>query len=206
VAEHSIGSAIPGHYGASGSGLVLSEATIGAAWNLQGDPVRAGFASEAERLFGVALPLVPNTSRREGKLVAFWLGPKSWLLVESVTSGDPMSLSGIEGKRESVNGAGGALFDVSASRVAYTIRGPAAEAVLAKVCPLDLDQRVFAKGHCAQSLLGRIAALFYRHESAPAFRVMVARSLAADAWRELCLAAAAHGYEVHAPGPLDAAR
>ena len=51
--------------------------------------------------------------------------------------------------------------------------------------PLDLHCSAFPAGHCAQSLLGHINALLYRPDERPMFVVMVARSLAADAWDEL---------------------
>ena len=138
-------------------------------------------------------------------MVSFWLGPRSWLLVERCLPGRPSTLFGFEAKRNALNAGGGALFDVSASRVAYTLRGAQAAAVLARNCPLDLDPRVFVPGQCAQSVLGRVTALFYRHGETPAYTVMVARSLAADVWRNLCLSAATEGYDVESAAPFDAA-
>lgn len=200
-----IGSMVPGHYGSTGTDVVMFEATIAAAWNVQGDPARAPIVTGVQRLFDVSLPLVPNTTRRANALVAFWLGPRSWLLVESSLPGRPAALAGFDARRDALNAGGGALFDVSASRVAYTIRGPHAAAVLARSCPLDLDPRAFAPGHCAQSVLGRVAALFYGHQETPAYTVMVARSMAVDVWRGLCLAAATDGYDVEAPAAFHAA-
>lgn len=194
---HGIGSAAPGRYGPAGRDLAMFEATIAIAWNVQGNPSRTSIVADVERLFDVALPLEPNATRRNDTVAAFWLGPRSWLLLR-----DPSAASGAMGDfdaaREALNAGGGALFDVSRSRVAHTIRGREAPSVLARGCPLDLDPRAFAPGHCAQSLFGRIAALFYRHEADAAFTMMVARSMAADAWRGLCVAASAEGYDVGA--------
>lgn len=200
-----IGSMAPGHYGAARTGVVMSETTIAAAWNVQGDPLRASIVADVQQLFDVPLPLIPNTTCRSNTLVSFWLGPRSWLLVERSLPGRAAALVGFDAKRDVLNRGGGALFDVSASRVAYTLHGPQAATVLARSCPLDLDPRAFAAGHCAQSVLGRVTALFYRHEEMAAFTVMVARSLATDVWRGLCLAAAPDGYDVAAPAPLSAA-
>ena len=55
------GAAAPGHFGAAGSGVTLAAATIAAAWNVQGDPARPGFAAAVREAFGVDLPLQPNT-------------------------------------------------------------------------------------------------------------------------------------------------
>ena len=51
-----------GHHGVSETGLTVAELTIAASWNLQGDPTRTDFVEEARRLFGVALPIKPNTT------------------------------------------------------------------------------------------------------------------------------------------------
>src|SRR5665213_4278589 len=191
-----IGSPNPGHYGAAGSGVVLSQAPIMAAWNVQGDPSRTSVVTDARRLFGVALPEVANTTQAAGALTAFWLGPRSWLVVEAARNGASATLTDYVGRRDALNAGGAALFDVSASRVAYTLRGVQAARVLARGCPLDFDRRAFASGTCAQSVHGQVATLVYRHTRAEAFTVFVARSLADDAWQALCRASAAEGYDV----------
>ena len=192
-----IGSARPGHYGAAGAGVVLAEATIASAWNVQGDPARSAFVGAARRLFDVALPLAPNTTARIDTVTALWLGPASWLLVAHATS----PLIDYAAKREALNAAGGALFDVSASRVAWTISGLHAADLLAKGCSLDLHPRAFATGTCAQSVFGHVNTLIDKRDDDPTFSVMVARSFARDAWHALCEAAAQYGYEVLPPAP-----
>ena len=200
-----IGSTVPGHFGPAGTGAVLHEATLAAAWNVQGDPARASIVTDVARLFGVALPLAPNSVTCTATVVALWLGPRSWLLIANASGGPAHALVELDAKRDALNLGGGALFDVSASRVAYTIRGPNAATVLARGCPLDFASRAFKPGHCAQSVFGQVNALIYRHAALPAFTVMVARSLAADVWRGLCDAASADGYDVQAPAPFAAA-
>ena len=187
----------PGHYGAAASGVTLAEATIIVAWNVQGDVERARFAAEFARVFGVALPVAPNTTTRSESLAALWLGPRSWLLVAR----DASPLTDFVAKRNALNAAGGALFDVSASRIAWTISGSHAATLLATGCPLDSHRRAFPPGTCAQSLYGHVGALIVRHEHASVFTLMVPRSYARDAWRSLLEAAAQYGVEVLAPAP-----
>ncbi|MDQ6923195.1 MAG: hypothetical protein M3Z74_03415, partial [Pseudomonadota bacterium] len=134
-----------GHHGVPETGLTVAELTIAASWNLQGDPTRAVFVEEARRLFDLALPIKANTTARSDTLTALWLGPESWLLV----AGSASSLTDFTAKRDAVSQQGGALFDVSTSRVAWTLAGPRAPDVLAKACPLDFHRRVFAVGACA---------------------------------------------------------
>jgi sarcosine oxidase subunit gamma len=188
----------PGHYGAAGSSVAFAEATIAAAWNVQGDPARASFVDEVRRVFDIALPTSPNTIAVSADLTAIWLGPRSWLLASGGASG----LVDYIQKRDAINAAGGALFDVSASRAAWTVSGPRATDVLAKGCPLDFHPRAFVSGTCAQSLLGRIGALFVKHDDAPTFTVMVARSFARDALHALVESAAQYGCDVQPPAPF----
>jgi sarcosine oxidase subunit gamma len=190
-----IGEMTPGHYGAATAGVTFAEAVIVSAWNLQGDAARPAFAAQVERTFGVTLPVVANATAKCDALNALWLGPTSWLLVAR----GPVPLVEFASRRDALNAVGGALFDVSASRVAWTLSGTHAAKVLAKGCPLDFHPRAFAAGTCAQSVLGHVNALFEKHDEAPTFTVMVARSYARDAWRGLCLSAAQHGYDVLPP-------
>ena len=196
--DDAIGSTRLGHYGVAGTGVALAEATIGAAWNVQGDPASSSFVQEAHRLCGVALPLAANTTARRAGLAALWLGPASWLLV----GGAAPSFASYAAARDALTAAGGALVDVSVSRVAWTLSGPRAADVLAKGCPLDLHPRAFAAGACAQSLYLHVNVLIEKRDDAPTFAVLSARSFARDIWRALCEASAQYGYEVRAPAPF----
>jgi heterotetrameric sarcosine oxidase gamma subunit len=189
-----IGAPIAGHFGPVPAGVTLAETTFATAWNVQGDPARAPFADEARRLFGLALPDVPNAAERHGALTALWLGPTSWLLVAS----DQSALNAFAVQRDAINAAGGALFDVTASSVGWTVGGPRVATVLAKHCPLDFHAASFPEGTCAQSVLGHVNALFYRHDLS-SFTLLVARSYARAVWRTLCQSAAQYGYDVLPP-------
>jgi len=187
-----------GRHGAPHDGVTLVEGTIATAWNVQGDLTRNAFADAAQRQFGTALPAAPNTSARSGALHALWLGPRSWLIM----TGDPSALADLTARRDAFNAAGGALFDVSASRIAWTISGPHATDVLARGCPLDFHSRAFAVGACAQSLYGHVGVLVVKRVETPAFTLMVARSYARDAWHSLLVAAAPFGVAIGAPAPF----
>jgi len=162
--------------------VFVFEAGVAPAWNVQGDATRAEFADEVLRQFAIALPQSPNSTTRSDPLIAFWLGPRSWLLVADLPR---PPLTDFIDKRNALNALGGALFDVSASRVAFRVRGPHAMAILASGCPLDLHARAFRTGACAQSVFGRVNALVYKSDDFPTFVVMVARSFARDVRRAL---------------------
>jgi sarcosine oxidase, subunit gamma len=175
----------------------MAELTIATAWNVQGNATLPDFLEEARRLFEVALPTQPNTTARSDTLTAFWLGPKSWLLA----AGGPSTLTTFAGKRDALNQLGGALFDVSASRVAWALAGPRAADVLAKGCPLDFHRRAFSVGACAQSVFGHFNVLVEKRDETPTFTLMVARSFARDVDRALAVVAAQYGFDVLAERP-----
>ena len=183
------------------SRLVLGEATIAAAWNAQGDPSSSSFADAARRIAGVPLPVAPNTTASGENVTALWLGPASWLLIAANSS----ALADYSPARDALQAAGGALFDVSQSRVAYVVSGERAAEVLATGCPLDLHIGAFPVGCCRQSVFGRVPALYYR-SGRPGFILLVARSFARDVWQTLCGAGAQHDHVVvqAAPWPAQA--
>jgi sarcosine oxidase, subunit gamma len=181
------------------NGVTLGELSFGLAWDVRGNPAQSSFVSEAERLLGVQLPLQPNTSAHRAGNTVLSLGPRAWLLV----AGPASSPKRFNVTRLALNAVGGALFDVSASYVGWVIAGAAVARVLNRSCPLDFHPSLFPAGRCAQSVLGHINALFYRVDERPAFIVMVARSLAVDAWRDLCASAQTDGYSVVAPSPVN---
>jgi sarcosine oxidase subunit gamma len=185
-------------HGEASAPVTLGELGIARAWNLRGDAANAAFVSQVQRVLGLPLPVAPMTSACGEHDALLWLGPRAWLYIAGVSA----THHDFDAARRSVNAVRGALFDVSASHVAWTVSGAIAGRVLNRSCPLDFHPDAFAAGHCAQSLLGHVSALFYRPCASPTFVVMVARSFAADAWRTLCDTAASDGYRVASPAPF----
>jgi sarcosine oxidase, subunit gamma len=162
--------------------VVLAHLSIAAAWNVQG----ARVAATVQTLFGVTLDDTPNTVTSADAISALWLGPASWLLVSGSALGD------FGARRAAIQAAGGALFDLSASRVACAVSGARALDVLAAGCPLDLHPDAFTPGRCAQSVFGRVSALYCR--AGTGVVVLVPRSFGRDVWHGLCEAAGEYGY------------
>jgi sarcosine oxidase, subunit gamma len=97
------------------------------------------------------LPLEPNTGFDDGRRAALWLGPDEWMIL-----GPPGAEAEIVAELEiAFAGVHRSVVDVSANRVAIELSGPGRFDLLAHVCPLDLDPRVWTAGRCAQTLLGR---------------------------------------------------
>lgn len=164
------------------------------AWNLRGDASAPPFVAEAQRVSRLALPLEPCTATCAAGRSLLWLGPRSWLLIGGAADEN----ADFESARSACNAAGGALFDLSAAFAGWLVSGASAAAVLNRGCPLDLSPRAFAAGRCAQSLLGHLPALFYRPGARALFVVMVPRSLAIDAWRDMRGYAEPEGYAIAA--------
>jgi sarcosine oxidase, subunit gamma len=112
--------------------------------DLRVDPSQAG-------LTPYPLPLEPNTPFDDGRRAALWLGPDEWLIL-----GPPGAEAEIVAELETAfAGVHRSVVDVSANRVAIELNGPGRFDLLAHVCPLDLDPRVWTAGRCAQTLVGR---------------------------------------------------
>ena len=184
--------AAPGHYGVASCGVTFAPLAIAAAWNLQG---RASppLLAKVQELFAASLPSGPDTVVKNDALSALWLGPSSWLLL----TGSPSMLAGnFVTRRDALNEVHGALFDVSASRIGWTIAGPHAVDVLSSGCPLDFHASVFRTRSYAQSVFGHVNVLIEKIDEAPTFNVLVARSFAHDTWHAMDIVARQYDYDV----------
>lgn len=178
--------------------LAIAELAVGVAWNVRGDPARSALVPACAGAFALALPQAPNTSTAGQGKALLWLGPRSWLFVGAPgTAPDDFDAT-----REALRAVGAALFDVSASYVAWSLTGPTGAAVLNAGCPLDLHPRAFPAGACAPTLLGHIGALVYRPDDTQRFVVMVPRSYSEDAWHDLRIWAESGGYRIGATRPF----
>jgi sarcosine oxidase subunit gamma len=122
-------------------------------------------------LAGLPLPLEPNRVTAMGAVRVLWLGPDEWLV--TTTEG---SEAGLGERLVRIEGA--TITDLSSSRAVIAVSGPAARRLLEAGCGLDLHQRAFAPGDCAQTLLARVPVIIDQVSPAPAYRVFVRRSTA----------------------------
>ncbi len=147
--------------------------------DLRADPSDSPLIDRLAAVIGARLPTEPNTTTvsDDGTRHALWLGPDEWLIV-----GEPGTGPALEAALRAAIGDGrGAVVDVSANRTTLSISGPRARELLAFGCSLDLDQRRFKPGRCAQTLLARANVIItpVGPASEPAFRVLVRPSFAA---------------------------
>jgi sarcosine oxidase subunit gamma len=108
-------------------------------------------------------------------LTVLWLGPDEWLVV-----GPPDTQWDVEQRIRAASGDEHvAVTDVSAQRTTLLVSGARARDLLAHGCALDLHQRAFGAGRCAQTTLARAqVVLVARDEPGAGFWVLVRSSFA----------------------------
>jgi sarcosine oxidase subunit gamma len=147
--------------------------------DLRADPADAAVMARLTEAIGGRLPTEPNTAvvSDDGTRHLLWLGPDEWLIL-----GEPDTGPALEAAiRDAIADAAGAVIDVSANRTTLSISGPRARDLLAFGCSIDLHERHFKPGMCAQTLLARANVIIVPVGPAvePAFRVLVRPSFAA---------------------------
>ena len=174
------------HAGPTGTGLDLRESPpcgrLILRTRLPADEARSRVAKKA----GIDLPIEPNTASGD-EYAVLWIGPGRWLI-----NVDLAELAPLRNRiATALAGSTQLLSDVSHARVVFSASGARAPELLSRLCPLDLDTRVFGSGQCAQTLLVRIPLLLHRVSDQPAYHLYVDRSLAHYAWDWLTDAAMA---------------
>lgn len=110
---------------------------------------------------------------------ALWMAPDELLLVV------PDAGAALARIAAALPGAHATAADVSDLRAVFTLHGPGARDVLAKLMPVDFA--AFEPGHLRRSRAGQVAALVWAEGDR--FGLMVARSVADYAWALLTTAA-----------------
>ncbi len=146
---------------------------------LRADPADAALMARLAETLGARPPTEPNTTviSADGTRHVVWLGPDEWLIL-----GEPGTAPVLEsGLRAAIGDARGTVVDVSANRTTISVSGPRARDLLAFGCSIDLDERRFKPGMCAQTLLSRANVIIVPVGPAvePAFRILVRPSFAA---------------------------
>lgn len=129
---------------------------------------RAGAARILEAELGLGFPAPGRVLEHDGAR-CIWSGRAQAFLVAAEP---PAALAGEA-----------ALADLSDGWAVLRLAGPSAEAVLARLVPVDLREPGFGPAQVACSELAHIPALILR--AGDGFEVMVMRSFAESAWREL---------------------
>ncbi len=132
----------------------------------------AAFPGQQARLAG-KLGGLPAPNRFLTDPLRIWTGPDQTFLL-GVPAPDPAPLAALA-----------AMTDQTCGWAAFQLQGPGAEAVLARLYPLDLRAATFPQGHAARAPLGHMQSILARLEP-QGFLILVFRSMAQTAWAELC--------------------
>jgi len=146
--------------------------------DLRADPSDAALMARLTEAIGARPPTEPNNAlvSDDGTRHVLWLGPDEWLILAEPGAGPALEAV----IREAIGEARGAVVDVSANRTTLSVSGPRARELLAFGCSLDLDERWFKPGRCAQTLLARANVIVVPVGPAvePSFRILVRPSFA----------------------------
>lgn len=130
------------------------------------------FAAAMEQAFGTSPPAA-GRSTKGGDTTAIWAQPRTFMLTA------PRGAEGALAARATEAFAGlAAVEDQSHGRTTIAIAGPAARAVLARGCRLDLHPRAFHPGHAATTQVAHIGCMLHQTDEAPTFDLIVFSTLA----------------------------
>lgn len=153
--------------------VTLTEVALGPVTSIAPFAGQADAVTAALDVEGLRFP-APGQTITSGPARMIWVGHSRALLcgVEP-----PLALSAIA-----------ALTDQSDSSPVVQIEGPAAEAVLARLVPVDLRQSALPRGHTVRTLLGHMSVSITR-VGPLSFEIMAMRSMARTLVHDLTEAA-----------------
>lgn len=185
--------AAPGRLGRSAgpAGVTLSLIRGAAcAMVIQRKGQQAALAAAARKAFGCEPPHAPACV---GGAVRFaGIAPGQWLALRA-GSDDGVAF---EQDLRAVLAGTASISDQTDARVGIRAGGARVRDMLAKLCPVDLDDRAFPAGRVASTLFGHISGAILRPDQSPAFEIFVSRSFALAFWRGMVAAGTEFGIDV----------
>ncbi|MCH9705688.1 MAG: sarcosine oxidase subunit gamma [Proteobacteria bacterium] len=128
---------------------------------IRGKSDDSAFMQAIKSVLDAELPLTPNSTvelkdpKKQARIL--WLGPEEWLLW---TSADKHG-STLDALQTATREHHAAIIDVSDYYTIIRISGSNAKGALMQGCPLDLRERAFSEGNCAQSHYRNTGILLY---------------------------------------------
>lgn len=183
----------PGDYGASFDGsapLALSECPPGTLVQIAGWQDFPEATAPALKALGFDGPGDYRTVQTVGLASCFRIAPDKLLLCHQISETLNASLENLEPARAPV-------LDLSHARWLIEIRGPAVEALLARLATIDFSLPEFPEGTFAQTGIHHVSVLFHRI-SVEKFQIYVPITWVGSIWDLLCETATPFGYRVEA--------
>lgn len=142
--------------GASHKGFaVVAEAGLRGMITLRGDLSSAKMKKAVKAAVGTAMPEPRRIVTGDGKAAA-WMSPDELLILVPYTAAQET----VAALQKALEGEHHLVADVSDARAVFTIRGPKADQVLMKLCPVDLAG--LAEGEIRRTRAAQVAAAFWR--------------------------------------------
>lgn len=147
----------------------------------------AALAAAMMQAFGIAPP-VAGQSAAGADTTAIWIQPGVFMLTGA---------GGAVATRAAAAFAGiAAVEDQSHGRTTIVVSGPAARAVLARGCRIDLHPRTFGPGRAVTTQMAHVGCLLHQVDDAPTFELTVFSTLAEPFFHWLVEAGAGDGVVV----------
>jgi sarcosine oxidase subunit gamma len=139
----------------TGARITIEHLPFLAQVSLRLDPSLAGRAP-------YPLPLEPNSAWEDGPRSALWLGPDEWLVLGPAHTA-PEIVAELD---RALDGEHRSIVDISANRVAIELGGRDRSELLVSGCSLDLHQRSWRAGMCAQTLFAKTQVILHERDAA----------------------------------------
>ena len=133
-------------------------------------------AKDFGKTLGLDLPTEPGQVAKKGSLVATWIGPDEWLILD-----EKKPIEEVMPRRENAQFS---ATDISHRNVAFLLSGDGAAAVLNSACPRDLSLSAFPVNTGSRTIFGKSEVIIIR-TGRNAFRVECWRSFSPYVWELL---------------------
>lgn len=147
----------------------------------------AALGHRLHEALGITLPGSGRSLQKDGIRV-LWQGPARWLVLAGTESGTLERLRPIVGHDA-------ALIDQSGALVSLHVEGNCVRAALAKMLPIDLHPRAFARDDTRSTAAGHIGIQIVCVEDTPCYLLLIPRSTAPDFARWLIASSAEFGVD-----------
>ena len=123
-------------------------------------------ASRKWRCVGTPQAVALGRAAVEGERIAFSVSPDEWMVLDAPGSVAPPSPAGIR------------IVEITHLRAALRISGAHAPPLLARLCSLDLTERMFPSGAAARTLVAKVATEIVRddRDGRSSYLLLVSRS------------------------------
>ena len=140
--------------------------------NMRGKIENTQFLAATLKVLGCEPPKEANTFVEAGDYRIYWLGPDEWLIVTPRDQQQKLQADLLT----ALGDCFAAVVDNSSGLTMVEITGDNAAELIATDCPLDLHERAFKQGQCAQTRLAKAGMTISRLKDKDGFELIIRRS------------------------------